>query len=142
MDISFASIERTVLVKTKKRIAQATFFLSQPPTFYLEDEVASTVNSAVGTSVLRCWTQCHDWTENNEGSTVLQHEVLGPYIPLNYLLKNIILARPSSCPVKDEAIEPSGILNSAPAPSILGPSDETMSALPLPSCFAAVRQHQ
>jgi hypothetical protein len=73
----------TILEATFKYVAPGTglasFVLSHPPVFYL-DTMCS------GNPVLQEWKRCMDWTEGQQASKVLQHDLIGSAIQLAHFL--------------------------------------------------------
>ncbi|OLL25154.1 Homeobox protein HOY1, partial [Neolecta irregularis DAH-3] len=69
--------------KIQKRFGKATLTLSGPPIFYME------VPSAGG------WQRCEDFTEDLQGSTVLQHVIIGPLKILKQQFQELTTANPS-----------------------------------------------
>ncbi|KAG8940231.1 hypothetical protein FRC04_005476 [Tulasnella sp. 424] len=69
MDLPFHSISRVDLSTTgyPPGTALATITLTQAPNFFMES------NSEQG----RIWKKCTDWTEGQQASTMLRHEVIG-----------------------------------------------------------------
>ncbi|KAJ7274566.1 hypothetical protein B0H12DRAFT_404492 [Mycena haematopus] len=59
----------------------ASFVLSRPPIFYLE-------NSSEDGSP-RHWKRCTDWTEGHQASNVLRHDLVGSAVPLVHLLRSL-----------------------------------------------------
>ncbi|KAJ6513439.1 hypothetical protein C8R45DRAFT_813456 [Mycena sanguinolenta] len=59
----------------------ASFVLSRPPIFYLEN--ASEDGS------LPHWKRCTDWTEGHQASHVLRHDLIGSAVPLVHLLQSL-----------------------------------------------------
>lgn len=74
MEIPFETIVETQFTNAAPGSGLATFFLSQPPLFYLE-QLASPLPD--GTPI-RYWKRCTDWTEGFQATTVLRHELIGP----------------------------------------------------------------
>ncbi|KAG8934522.1 hypothetical protein FRC00_012086 [Tulasnella sp. 408] len=69
MDLPFHTIERVDLSTTgyPPGTALATITLTQAPNFFMESNVDQG----------RIWKKCTDWTEGQQASTMLRHEVIG-----------------------------------------------------------------
>ncbi|KAG8933202.1 hypothetical protein FRC01_010548 [Tulasnella sp. 417] len=69
MDLPFRTIERVDLSTTgyPPGTALATITLTQAPNFFMESNVEQG----------RMWKKCTDWTEGQQASTMLRHEVIG-----------------------------------------------------------------
>lgn len=57
----------------------ASFVLSRPPIFYLENS----------SDKARHWKRCTDWTEGHQASHVLRHDLIGSAVPLVHLLQSL-----------------------------------------------------
>lgn len=82
MEIPFDTIAETELVDAAPGSSLASFFLTQPPFFYLED--IST--SPTGGPSVRTWKRCADWTEGNQATKILRHDLVGSTVQLEYVL--------------------------------------------------------
>jgi len=83
MEIPFNIIAETEFVNAAPGSGLASFFLSQPPAFYLEDIMA---NPAGGAPV-RSWKRCADWTEGMQATKILRHDLVGSAVQLAYVLR-------------------------------------------------------
>ncbi|KAI0048981.1 homeobox-domain-containing protein, partial [Auriscalpium vulgare] len=79
MEIPFDIIVDTEFTNAAPGMGLATFFLSQPPAFFLEDVPAD------GT---RAWKRCADWTEGMQATKVLRHDLIGSAVQLAHVLRN------------------------------------------------------
>lgn len=85
MEIPFNTVTDTEYKIIGPHTGVASFILSQPPIFYLEN-----ITSLVGDeSPVRTWKRCSDWTEGHQASKVLRHTVLGSDTELVYLLRTL-----------------------------------------------------
>lgn len=85
MEIPFDSILDTVFTNAAPGSGLATFELSEPPLFYLEN-ISS---PAADGSVLRFWKRCADWTEGHQASTVLRHDLIGSAPQLAHIVHDL-----------------------------------------------------
>jgi regulatory protein PHO2 len=92
MEIPFDTILNMEFSNAAPGSGLASFFLSQPPLFYLE---GPTQSQADGT-VTRQWKRCSDWTEGQQATTVLHHELIGSAVQLAHLLRNLRANNPST----------------------------------------------
>jgi hypothetical protein len=81
MEIPFDIIVNTEFTNAAPGSGLASFLLSQPPTFFLE-EIPSP-------PALRHWKRCADWTEGNQASKVLRHNLIGSAVQLAHVLRNL-----------------------------------------------------
>ena len=84
MDIPFSSVAiAKVYNKTPTRLA-VYFDLNRPPTFLIQqprsyNQLPSSVRRFPPLGVTAGeWASCRDWTEDNQASKVLRHEITGP----------------------------------------------------------------
>ena len=84
MEIPFSIVVDTEFVAAAPGSALASFFLSQPPLFYLEDIMP---DPAGGPSI-RTWKRCADWTEGMQATKILRHDLVGSAVQLSYVLRN------------------------------------------------------
>ncbi|KAF5367048.1 hypothetical protein D9758_004053 [Tetrapyrgos nigripes] len=144
MDIPFESIREVSFRSAAAGTGVATFSLSEPPHFHLEQS-APRMDGKMSLS----WKQCSDWTEGAQATVVLRHELLGPMAQLSRLvhgLNNIIapgnvrLQSPSyhtnTVPTMDIPVPPmAGLTPSFPCSSTDSasdmPADPTLSTLSL-----------
>lgn len=110
MDVPFSIIVDAKLVSATADTAQASFFLSRPPLFFLEDKP----NASDGRSTPK-WVRCADWTEGLQASAVLRHDVTGPSSALAYLWQSICAYR--SGPQSAHFISPSPTSGSPSLPT-------------------------
>jgi hypothetical protein len=83
MEIPFGIIVETKFVNAAPGSGLASFVLSQPPIFYLEDIVPN----PAGGPPLRSWKRCADWTEGMQATKVLRHDLVGSAVQLVYALR-------------------------------------------------------
>ncbi|KAJ7726053.1 homeodomain transcription factor [Mycena maculata] len=82
MEIPFDTIIDTEFTNTSPGpTGLASFVLSRPPIFYLEN------TSHDGSP--RYWKRCTDWTEGHQASHVLRHDLIGSTVPLVHLLQSL-----------------------------------------------------
>jgi len=84
MEIPFSIIVETEFVNAAPGSGVASFFLSQPPLFYLEDIAPD----PAGGPPLRTWKRCADWTEGMQATKILRHDLVGSAVQLAYVLRN------------------------------------------------------
>jgi regulatory protein PHO2 len=84
MEIPFGIIVDTEFVNAAPGSGLASFFLSQPPLFYLED----IMTDPAGGPPMRSWKRCADWTEGMQATKVLRHDLVGSAVQLAYVLRN------------------------------------------------------
>ncbi|KAG5646099.1 hypothetical protein DXG03_004338 [Asterophora parasitica] len=85
MEIPFETIVDTEFANAAPGSGLASFLLSEPPIFYLENVGPP---AADGTPV-RHWKRCSDWTEGQQASRVLRHDLIGSAVQLAHLLRNL-----------------------------------------------------
>ncbi|KJA23018.1 hypothetical protein HYPSUDRAFT_612848 [Hypholoma sublateritium FD-334 SS-4] len=85
MEIPFHTVTNTEYKMIGPHTGIASFVLSQPPVFYLEN-VGSPLSDD---PPVRTWKRCSDWTEGHQASKVLRHTVLGSDAELVFLLRNL-----------------------------------------------------
>ncbi|KAF8518451.1 hypothetical protein JB92DRAFT_2902516 [Gautieria morchelliformis] len=85
MEIPFDSITSTTFTGASPSQGLASFFLSRPPMFYLES--MSSPTGGLGTT--RIWKKCADWTEGQQATKILRHDLVGATIPLVSALKSL-----------------------------------------------------
>jgi hypothetical protein len=84
MEIPFGIIVDTEFVNATPGSGLASFFLSQPPLFYLED----IMTDPAGGPSMRSWKRCADWTEGMQATKILRHDLVGSAVQLAYVLRN------------------------------------------------------
>jgi regulatory protein PHO2 len=87
MEIPFDIIVDTEFTNAAPGSGLASFILSQPPTFYLESFSHSGPNQALGQ--VRQWKKCADWTEGQQATKVLRHDLIGSAVQLAHLLRHL-----------------------------------------------------
>jgi regulatory protein PHO2 len=93
MEIPFCTIIDTEFVNAAPGSGLASFFLSRPPLFYLEDLVTPPTDGPP----VRSWKRCADWTEGMQATKILRHDLLGSAVQLAHVLRNLqAQAAPSS----------------------------------------------
>lgn len=92
MEIPFEIILDTEFTNAAPGSGLASFVLSQPPIFYLEN-VSSPRSDG---SVVRHWKRCADWTEGQQATKVLQHDLIGSAVQLAHVLRNLHANTPGS----------------------------------------------
>ncbi|KAI0249865.1 hypothetical protein BJV78DRAFT_632862 [Lactifluus subvellereus] len=91
MEIPFGTIVDTEFVNATPGSGLASFHLSRPPLFYLED----IVTSPTGGPPVRSWKRCADWTEGMQATKILRHDLVGSAVQLAHVLRNLQVS-PSS----------------------------------------------
>ena len=84
MEIPFGIIVDTEFVNVTHGSGLASFLLSQPPLFYLED----LMTDPAGGPTMRTWKRCADWTEGMQATKILRHDLVGSAVQLAYVLRN------------------------------------------------------
>jgi len=84
MEIPFDAIRETDFHGAAPGTGLATFFLSEPPRFYLEHSAPR-----MDGKMIMSWKQCSDWTEGAQATLVLRHELLGPMAHLSRLVSGL-----------------------------------------------------
>ena len=87
MEIPFDIIADTEFTNAAPGSGLASFVLARPPTFYLE--TLSPPTPAQGTEPMRHWKQCADWTEGQQATKVLRHELVGSAVQLAHVLRHL-----------------------------------------------------
>lgn len=85
MEIPFDTILDTQFTNAAPGSGLATFILSQPPCFYLENLCTPRPDGSGG----RVWKRCADWTEGMQATKVLRHDLIGSAVQLAHLLRNL-----------------------------------------------------
>ncbi|TFK70294.1 homeobox-domain-containing protein [Pluteus cervinus] len=85
MEIPFESIVDTDFTNAAPGSGLASFMLSQPPVFYLEN-ISSPASDG---STTRTWKRCSDWTEGHQATHVLRHDLIGSAVQLAHVLRNL-----------------------------------------------------
>ncbi|KDQ53116.1 hypothetical protein JAAARDRAFT_435587 [Jaapia argillacea MUCL 33604] len=124
MEVPFSSIVNAHFTNTAPGVGIASFFLSHPPIFYLEnsDEVEGNLPSG--------WRRCADWTEGMQATSILRHELMGSAVQLSHLVGNF------QTNVSEPEIRlhsPSYLVNPEPATPTLEDQEPPMTAMTPPS---------
>jgi regulatory protein PHO2 len=85
MEIPFNTILDTQFTNAAPGSGLASFVLSQPPIFYLENLCTPRPDGSGG----RVWKRCADWTEGMQATKVLRHDLIGSAVQLAHLLRNL-----------------------------------------------------
>ncbi|KAF9474680.1 homeobox-domain-containing protein, partial [Pholiota conissans] len=85
MEIPFSTIVDTEYKIIGDHSGIASFVLSHPPIFYLENMPSPLADKSAG----RSWKRCSDWTEGHQASQVLRHTVVGSNIHLENVLRSL-----------------------------------------------------
>ncbi|KAF5382063.1 hypothetical protein D9615_004225 [Tricholomella constricta] len=96
MEIPFETIIDTEFTNAAPGSGLASFLLSEPPLFYLENIGPPTAD---GTPI-RHWKRCSDWTEGQQASRVLRHDLIGSAVQLAHLLRNLHTKSTSDIPLR------------------------------------------
>ncbi|KAH0833142.1 hypothetical protein J3R83DRAFT_12139 [Lanmaoa asiatica] len=87
MEIPFDIIVDTEFTNAAPGSGLASFILSRPPTFYLES--FSSPNLGRATEPVRYWKKCADWTEDQQATKVLRHNLVGSAVQLAHVLRHL-----------------------------------------------------
>ncbi|KAL0954726.1 hypothetical protein HGRIS_003679 [Hohenbuehelia grisea] len=85
MELAFDTIVDTKFTNAAPGSGMATFTLSQPPIFYLENVAPTLPNGPI----VRHWKRCGDWTEGQQASVILRHTLAGSAVQLAHLLRSL-----------------------------------------------------
>lgn len=85
MEIPFNTIVDTEFTNAAPGSGLASFLLSQPPIFYLENISSPRPDG----STTRQWKRCSDWTEGHQATHVLRHDLIGSAVQLAHVLRNL-----------------------------------------------------
>lgn len=85
MVVPFDAIQQTRFSNIAPGTGLASFTLSQPPQFYMENSV----ESAMGQPCMRVWKRCADWAEDTQATLVFRHDLIGPAIQLAQFIQTI-----------------------------------------------------
>lgn len=87
MEIPFDIIVDTEFTNAAPGSGLASFVLSRPPMFYLES--FSPPSPGQGSDPIRHWKKCADWTEDQQATKVLRHNLVGSAVQLAHLLRHL-----------------------------------------------------
>ncbi|KAF8556164.1 homeobox-domain-containing protein, partial [Imleria badia] len=87
MEIPFDTIVNTEFTNAAPGSGLASFFLSQPPSFYLESFLP--LYPGRDTEQVRHWKKCADWTEDQQATKVLRHNLVGSAVQLAHILRHL-----------------------------------------------------
>lgn len=87
MEIPYEIITHTDFRSVGPGEGLASFYLSQPPNFYLEN--ISSSPGEVGVHITKTWKKCSDWTEGTQASLVLRHDLIGSAVQLAHVLNDL-----------------------------------------------------
>lgn len=87
MEIPFDIIADTEFTNAAPGSGLASFFLARPPTFYVE--TLSPPMPPQGAELVRHWKQCADWTEGQQATKVLRHDLVGSAVQLAHVLRHL-----------------------------------------------------
>lgn len=96
MEIPFETILKTSFTNAAPGSGLASFQLSQPPIFYLENAESPDTEGASG----RFWKRCSDWTEGHQATAVLHHELIGSAPQLAHVLRSLAANREADIPLR------------------------------------------
>lgn len=85
MEIPFDTILETHFAHAAPGSGLATFVLSKPPHFYMEN----TSSPLPDGSVHVYWKRCADWTEGQQATAVLRHDLIGSAVQLSHLMRSL-----------------------------------------------------
>lgn len=86
MEIPFDIIVHTEFTNAAPGSGLASFILAQPPTFFLES-FSSPGSAQAGPT--RQWKKCADWTEGQQATKILRHDLIGSAVQLAHLLRHL-----------------------------------------------------
>ncbi|KIJ14209.1 hypothetical protein PAXINDRAFT_12861 [Paxillus involutus ATCC 200175] len=111
MEIPFDIIVDTEFTNAAPGSGLASFILSQPPTFYLES------CSPLGRSAepVRHWKKCADWTEGQQATKVLRHDLVGSAVQLAHVLRHLNAHTSGS----DIRLHSPGYFSNEPSPALM-----------------------
>ncbi|KAH7884588.1 hypothetical protein F5I97DRAFT_1938024 [Phlebopus sp. FC_14] len=87
MEIPFDIIVETEFTNAAPGSGLASFTLSQPPTFYLESFTSPPPDQ--GAQPIRQWKRCADWTEGQQATKILRHDLVGSAVQLAHVLRHL-----------------------------------------------------
>ncbi|KIJ66768.1 hypothetical protein HYDPIDRAFT_108701 [Hydnomerulius pinastri MD-312] len=87
MEIPFDTIVDTEFTNAAPGSGLASFILSQPPTFFLESFTPPPPGQ--GPEPIRHWKKCADWTEGQQATKVLRHDLVGSAVQLAHVLRHL-----------------------------------------------------
>jgi regulatory protein PHO2 len=131
MEIPFDTIIDAEFTNAAPGAGLASFLLSQPPLFYLE--YASSPRA--GSTAVRQWRTCPDWTEGHQASQVLRHDLIGSAVQLSHFLSNLRASARS-----DISLRPANSYQATSTPSTETPRPSPAVELPLPP-LASLADH-
>lgn len=108
MEIPFDIILNTEFNHAAPGSGLVSFVLARPPTFYLES-----------LDPVRHWKQCADWTEGQQASLVLRHDLVGSAVQLAHVLRHLNVH--SSRPYLHQHPHPHQHQHQQQGPSMLAP---------------------
>ena len=89
MEIPFETITHTDFRNAGPGEGLASFHLSQPPNFFLEHILSPRSSGVYGSSTIKTWKKCADWTEGTQASPVMRHDLIGSAVQLAHLLNDL-----------------------------------------------------
>lgn len=87
MEIPFGTIVDTEFTNAAPGSGLASFFLSEPPRFYMESFLP--LNPGQNAEQLPHWKKCADWTEDQQATKVLRHNLIGSAVQLAHILRHL-----------------------------------------------------
>ncbi|KAI0310791.1 homeobox domain-containing protein, partial [Amylostereum chailletii] len=87
MEIPFETVLETEFTNAAPGQGRASFRLSQPPQFFLEDVASAMSADPAHRPPGRTWRRCADWTEHAQATNVLQHDLVGAAAQLAHVLR-------------------------------------------------------
>lgn len=85
MELSYDSVVSATFTGAGGGVGLASFTVSEPPAFYLEQ----TSSPRSDGSVLRTWRRSVDWTEGQQATVALRHDLIGSAAQLTHLVQNL-----------------------------------------------------
>ncbi|KAI5121235.1 hypothetical protein M0805_007242 [Coniferiporia weirii] len=89
MEIPFETITHTEFRHVSPGEGLASFHLSQPPGFFLENIVSPHSVGGTGATLVKSWKKCSDWTEGTQASLILRHDLIGSAVQLAHVLNDL-----------------------------------------------------
>lgn len=116
MEIPFDTVIDVEYANTTPGSGLASFELSRPPYFFLEDKVQD------ATATSKHWKRCTDWTEGLQATHILRHDVIALAAPFSRIVQKIRNELDSriQTPVQVEQLDASSPAMQIPQPPLAG----------------------
>lgn len=109
MEIPFDTIIDTKFTNAAPGTGLASFFVDRPPIFYME-----TLAEGLNGVPVRGWRRCADWTEGQQATKVMRHDLIGTAVQLAHLLRTIT----NNASGSEIALHPPSYAHSSPSPGL------------------------